>query len=54
MSICEFFIDRYDTDHLVDQAVHYMEGIGDASYEGDNGMDKFFWGDLLVGGAVTL
>ena len=34
MSICEFFVDRDDPSHLVDQVIHVMEGIGDASAEG--------------------
>ena len=31
MSICELFIDRYEPYHLLYQAIHDMEGIGDAS-----------------------
>ena len=38
MSIIEFFIDRYYTDHILDHLIHDMEGIGDTSAEGSNGM----------------
>ena len=31
MSIYEFLIDRDDLAHLVDQAIHYMEGTGEKS-----------------------
>ena len=34
ISICEFFIDRDDLAHLVDQVIHVMEVIGYASAEG--------------------
>ena len=34
MSIREFFIDRDEPAHLVDQVIHDMEGIGDTSAEG--------------------
>ena len=34
MSIRKFFIDRFELDHLVDQAIHDMEVIGGASSEG--------------------
>ena len=40
MSICELFIDRDDLDHLLDQAIHDMKVIGDASTEGANGTDQ--------------
>ena len=42
MSIREFIIDRDDMAHLVDQVIHDMEGIGDASAEGGNGMGQLF------------
>ena len=51
MSICEFFMDIDGPDHLVDQAIHDMKGIGDVSDEGKNGMDKLFGVDFLVDGA---
>ena len=54
MSIHEFFMDREDLDHLVDQAIHDMQGIGDASDEGVNGMHQFFAADLSVNGAAAL
>ena len=54
MSICEFFIDRYDPDHLVDQSIHDMEGIGDAIAEEADGMDQLLLAALLVGGSATL
>ena len=40
MSICELFIDRDEPSHLVDQEIHDMEVILDASAEGDNGMGQ--------------
>ena len=54
MSIHELFMNRDELAHLVDQVIHYMEGIGDASSEGDNGMYQLFMVDLLVGGAAAL
>ena len=42
MSIFKFFIVRDEPAHLVDQAIHDMEGIGDASSEGANGMYQLF------------
>ena len=54
MSIHEFFMDRDETDHLVDQAIHDMEGIGDARDEEDNGMDQLFTSDFSVHGAAVL
>ena len=54
MSIHEFFIDRYEPAHLVDQAIHDMKGIGYASAEGDNEMGQLFVADLLVDGAAAL
>ena len=54
MSICELFIDRDDPAHLVDQVIHDMGGIGDASTEGANGMGQFFRADLSVNGSAAL
>ena len=54
MSICEFFIDRDEPDHLVYQVIHEMEGVGDTSYEEGNGMCQFFTEDLSVNGSATL
>ena len=54
MSIREFFIDRDDPAHLVDQVIHDMEGIGDAISEGANGMYKLLAVSLLVNGSATL
>ena len=54
MSIWKLFIDRYELSHLVDQTIHEMEGIGDASSEEASGMDQFFAAALLVDVAVTL
>ena len=48
MSIREFFIDRDETNHLVDQVIHDMEEIGDTSAEGDNGMYQLFAAAFLV------
>ena len=48
MYIREFFIDRNDPSHLVDQVIHDMERIGDASYEGANAMSQLFAADMLV------
>ena len=39
MYIREFSMDRDDPVQLVDQAIHDMELVGDASAEGVNGMD---------------
>ena len=38
ISIREFFVNRDELAHLVDQVIHDMEGIGDTSAEGDNRM----------------
>ena len=54
MSIHEFLMDRYDPAHLVDQKIHDMEVIVDASAEGGNGMDHIFVAALSVNGAATL
>ena len=54
MSIREFFIDRDEPAHLVDQLIHYMEGIVDTSAERDNRMGQFFVADFSVGGSDTL
>ena len=54
MSICELLIDRNEPAHLVDQVIHDMEGIGDTSAEGANGMGKLFAATLLVDGSATL
>ena len=35
-------MDRYEPAHLVDQAIHDMELIGDTSAEEANGMDQLF------------
>ena len=42
MPIFELFIDVDELDHIVDQEIHNMEGIGDASAEGSNGMVQLF------------
>ena len=54
MSIREFFIDRDEPAHLVDQVIHLIEGIGDEIFDGANGMDWLFVADLLVDGAAVL
>ena len=54
MSIRELFIDRYEPAHLVDQVIHDMEVIGDASAEGSNGMGQLFAVDFLVDGSAEL
>ena len=54
MSICWFFIGRDDPAHLADQVIHDMEGIGDASDEGSNGMDQLLAVDLSVDGSSAL
>ena len=48
MSICEFFIDRDDLAHLVDQFIRDMEVIVYTSAEGSNGMGHFFVADFLL------
>ena len=48
MSILEFFIDRDEQAHLVDQVINYMEEIGDTISEGDYCMGQSFTADLLV------
>ena len=47
MSIHYLFMDIYDLAHLLDQAIHGMEGIGGASSKGDNWMDQFFCGGFV-------
>ena len=47
-------MDRYEPSHLVDQAIHGMEGIGEKSAYGDNGMDQLFAAALSVDGAAVL
>ena len=54
MYIREFFIDRYDPAHLVDQMIHDMKGIGDTSGEGANGMGQLFPADLSVDGSAAI
>ena len=54
MSIRELLIGRDELAHLVYQAIHDMEGIGDASAEGANGMGQLFVTYFLVNGAATL
>ena len=54
MSIRKLFIDRDEPAHLVEQVIHDMEGIGDVSAKGGNGMDQFLVADLSVDGAVAL
>ena len=54
MYIRELFIDRDDPADLVDQVIHYMEGIGDTSDEGSNRMGQLFTEDLLVDGSAAL
>ena len=54
MSICEFFIGRDETAHIVDQEIADMEGIGDASVEGFNGMGQLFAADLSANVAAVL
>ena len=46
-------MDRDDLSHLVEQAVHDMDSIGDASAEGANGMDQLFAEDFSVDGAAV-
>ena len=54
MSIREFFIDKDDPSHLVEQVIHYMEVIVDTSAEGGNGMDQLLMAYLLVDGSDAL
>ena len=54
MSIREFFIDRDEPAHLVDQVIHDMEVIGDTSAEGANGMGQLLVAAFLVDGSATL
>ena len=54
MSICEFFIDRHEPAHLVDQVIRYMEGIGDTSAEGGNRMGQLFAAAFSVDGSAAL
>ena len=54
MSICQFFIDREEPTDLVDQVIHDTEGIGDASVEWANRMDKLFAEDFSFEGAIAL
>ena len=53
MSIRKIFIVRDEPAHLVDQAIHDMEIIGDASTEGVNDMYQLFATALLVDGAAA-
>ena len=46
MSIRESFIDRDEPAHLVEQVIHDLEIIGDASDEGANGMGQLFVASL--------
>ena len=54
MYIHEFFIDRDEPAHLVDQVIHDMEVIGDTSAEGANGMGQLLVAAFLVDGSATL
>ena len=54
MYIHKFFIDRDEADHLVDQEIYDMEGIGYASSEWSNGMDQLFAETFSVDGATTI
>ena len=54
MAISSFFMDRDDLDHLVNQMIYDMEGIGDSGAKGYNGMDKVFVVALSVDGSATL
>ena len=47
-------MDRYEPVNLVDQAIRDMEGIGDTSAEGVNGIDQLFAAALSVDGDATL
>ena len=50
----DYPFDRDDPAHLVDQAIHDMEGIGDASNQGSNGTDQLFGAALPVDGDAAL
>ena len=54
MAISRFFMDRDDPDHLVDQMIHDMEGIGDSIAEVANIMDNCFVIYFSVDGSATL
>ena len=54
VSIREFFIDRDEPAHLVNQVIHDMEGIGYTSAEGGNRIGLLFVADLLVNGSAAL
>ena len=54
ISIREIFIYRDEPAHLVDQVIHDMEGIGDASSEGANGMGQLFVCAFLVDGSSAI
>ena len=53
MYIHEFFIDRDDPAHLVDQEIRYMEGIVSAIDEGANEMVQLFVAYLSADGAAA-
>ena len=46
MSIHYFFMDIYDLTHLLDQAIHGMEGIGESSSKGDTLSHSIFPGEF--------
>ena len=54
MSIRELFIGRDEPVHLVYQVIHDMDGIGDGSAEGPNGMGQLFTAALSVDGSAAL
>ena len=54
MSIIEFFIDRDERSHLVDQVIPDIEGIGDTSVEGANRMGQLFTAALSVNGYAVI
>ena len=54
MYIYKFFMDRDELAHLVDQAVHDMEIIGDTSSDGYNGIYQLFVERLSFDGAAAL
>ena len=54
MPIHEFYIDRDEPAHLVDQMIYDMEEIGDTSAEEANGMGQLFASALLVNGSAAL
>ena len=54
MSICGLFIDRDEPALLVNQSVHDMEGIGDASADGTNVIYQLFIVALSLDVAATL